>query len=97
MALGNYGRLWRTSRKVRLLCPWARHLTGRPIFMWQTGDTEMATPKRVRTHRPKYSDTLLSRKWRINMANKKKKNLPFISSTALTTRAANDFKSKQEK
>ena len=24
------GRLWRTSRQVRLLCPWARHLTGCP-------------------------------------------------------------------
>ena len=31
------GRLWRTSRQVRLLCPWARHLTGRPTFMWKTG------------------------------------------------------------
>ena len=31
----------------------------------------MATPKRVRTYRPKHSDTSLSRKWRINMANKK--------------------------
>ena len=29
LALGIYGRLWRTSRQVRLLCPWARHLTGR--------------------------------------------------------------------
>ena len=27
-----------TSRQVRLLCPWARHLTGRPTFMWNTGD-----------------------------------------------------------
>ena len=41
--------------------------------MWKTGDPEMATPKRVRTHRPKHSDTSLSREWRINMANKKKK------------------------
>ena len=29
LALGSYGRLWRTSRKVRLLWPWAMHLTGR--------------------------------------------------------------------
>ena len=32
-----------------------------PAFMWKTGgpDTsEMATPKRVRTSRPKYSDTI---------------------------------------
>ena len=41
--------------------------------MWKTGDPEMATPKRVRTSRPKHSDTSLSREWRINMANKKKK------------------------
>ena len=34
-------------------CPWARHLTRRPTFMYKTGDPEMATPKRVRTHRPK--------------------------------------------
>ena len=34
-------------------------------------DPEMATPKRVRTYRPKHSDTSLSREWRINMANKK--------------------------
>ena len=47
-----------TSRQVRLLCPWARHLTGRPTFMSKTGDPEMATPKRVR-------------EWRINMENKK--------------------------
>ena len=56
-----------------LLCPWARHLTRRPTFMWKTGDPEMATPKRVRTFRPKHSDTSLSREWRINKANKKKK------------------------
>ena len=39
----------------------ARHLTGRPIFMRETGgpDTsEMATPKRVRTSSPKYSNTI---------------------------------------
>ena len=35
--------------QVRLLCSWERHLTGRPTFMWKTGDPEMATPKRVRT------------------------------------------------
>ena len=33
----------------------------------------MATSKRVRTRRPKHSDTSLSREWRINMANEKKK------------------------
>ena len=74
MALGIYGKLWRTSRQVRLLCPWARHLTGRPTFMWKTGDPEMATPKRVRTYRPKHSDTSLSREWRIKMANNNNKN-----------------------
>ena len=41
--------------------------------MWKTGDPEMATPNRVRTYRPKHSDTSLSREWRINMVNKKKK------------------------
>ena len=40
--------------------------------MWKTGDPEIATPKGVRTHRPKHSDTSLSREWRINMANIKK-------------------------
>ena len=40
-------------------------LNGTPTFMWKTGDPEMATPKRVRTHRPKHSDTSLSREWRI--------------------------------
>ena len=40
-------------------------LTGRPTFMWKTGDPEMATPKRVRTHRPKHSNTSLSREKRI--------------------------------
>ena len=43
--------------------------------MWKTGDPEMATPKRVRTSRPKHSDTTLSREWRINMANRKKKKI----------------------
>ena len=41
--------------------------------MWKTGDPEMATPKRLRTYRPKHSDTSLSRGWRINMARKKNK------------------------
>ena len=40
--------------------------------MWKTGDPEIATPERVRTYRPKQSDTSLSREWRINMPNKKK-------------------------
>ena len=46
--------------------------------MWKTGGPEMATPKRVRTYRPKYSDTSLSPEWRINMANKKKKKMCII-------------------
>ena len=50
-----------------------RHLMGRPTFMWKTGHPEIATPKRVRTHCPKHSDTALSREWRINMANIKRK------------------------
>ena len=61
MALGIYQRLWRTSRQVRLLCPWARHLTERPTFKLKTGDpdtSEIATPKRVQTYRPKYSETI---------------------------------------
>ena len=41
--------------------------------MWKTGDPEIATPKRVRTYRPKHSDTSLSREYRINTANKRKK------------------------
>ena len=48
-------------------------LTGRLIFMWKTGDpdnSEIATPKRVQTSRPKHSDASLSREWRINMAKK---------------------------
>ena len=72
------GRLWRTNRQVCLLCPWARHLTGRPTFIWKTGDPEMATPKRVRTYHPKHGDTSLSGKWRINMANKKKVYTSFL-------------------
>ena len=40
--------------------------------MWKTDDPEMATPKRVRTHRPKHGNTSLSREWRINMGNRKK-------------------------
>ena len=39
--------------------------------MGKTSDPEMATPKRVRTSRPKHCDTSLSREWRINMAIKK--------------------------
>ena len=61
LALGIYERLWRTSRQACLVCLWARHLTGRPAFMWKTGGpviSEMATPKRVRTSRPKYSDRI---------------------------------------
>ena len=52
------GRLWKTNRQARLLCPWARHLTGRPIFVRKRGDpdtSEVATPKRVRTYRPKHA------------------------------------------
>ena len=61
MALGICGSLWRTRRQVRLLCSWARHLTGRPIFMWKTGDPDtsgVATPKRVQIYRSKHSDTI---------------------------------------
>ena len=72
MALGIYGELWRKSRQVHLLYPWARHLTGHPAFMWKTGDLEITTPKRVRTYRPKHRNTSISCEWRINMANKKK-------------------------
>ena len=43
--------------------------------MWKTGDPEIATLKRVRTYRPKHSDTSLSREWKINVANKKKSQL----------------------
>ena len=54
----------------------------------KTGDPEKATPKRVRTCRPKYSDTLLSREWRINMPNKKIKKqsvgLPITQCPPLT-------------
>ena len=57
---------------VRLLCPWARHITGRSTFMWKTGDPEITAPKRVRTYHPKRSDTSLSCEWRMNMAYKKK-------------------------
>ena len=62
--------------------------------MWKTGDPEMATPKRVRTYRPKHSDTSLSREWKINVANKKKSFFiilqfcvflrPFLSRKTLT-------------
>ena len=48
-----------------------------PHFMWKTDDPEVATPKRVRTYRPKHSDTSLSREWRINMAKKNQKNIIF--------------------
>ena len=33
-------------------------LNGTPHLMWKTGDLEMATPKRVRTYRPKHSDRI---------------------------------------
>ena len=29
--------VWKTSRQACLLCPWAKHLTGRSTIMWQTG------------------------------------------------------------
>jgi len=25
------------SRQVRLLCPWARHVTGLPLYLWAVG------------------------------------------------------------
>ena len=52
------GRLYRKNWQACLWCPWARHLTGRPTFVWKTGDPEMAIPERVRIYRPKYSDTI---------------------------------------
>ena len=67
----HFGRLWRTSRQVRLLCPWASHLRGHPTFTSETGNPEIETPKRVRTYRPKHSDTSLSGEWRIYTVNKK--------------------------
>ena len=34
-------------------------LDGTPTFIWKTGDcSEIATPKGVRTYRPKHSDTI---------------------------------------
>ena len=56
---------------------------GRPTFMWQTGDPEMATPKRMRTYRPKHSDTSLSCEWRVNMANTKKKRQIFSNQKSI--------------
>ena len=40
---------------------WVRHSAGYPTFVWKRGgpDTsEIATPKRERTYRPKHSDTI---------------------------------------
>ena len=60
-------RAWRSAfmggcgEQARKFACCARHLTGRPTFMWKTGgpDTsEIAPPKRVQTYRPKYSDTI---------------------------------------
>ena len=48
---------------------------GSYVCVWKTGHPKMATSKRVRTYRPKHSDTSLSRGWRINMVNKKKEPL----------------------
>ena len=45
-------------------------LNGTPHLYVEDIDPEMATPKRVRTYRPKHSDTSLSREWRINMEKK---------------------------
>ena len=67
--------LWRTSQQVYWLCPWARHLTGRPTFKWKTG------PKQLRNSNSQASVNILSKtqgynsffcEWRINMANKEK-------------------------
>ena len=47
--------------KLACCIPWARHLTGRPTFIWKTDgpDTsEIATLKRVRICRSKHSDTV---------------------------------------
>ena len=46
------------DKALAFIGPWARDA---PAFMWKTGgpDTsEMATPKRVWTFRPKYSNTI---------------------------------------
>ena len=53
--------------------------------MWNTGDLEMATRKRVWTYRAQHSNTSLSRKWRINMTNKKKTVLVALSILAKLT------------
>ena len=58
-------------------CAALRGKSGKTV---KIGDPEMATSKRVRTYRPKHSDTSLSREWRTNMANKKiKKQNKFCS------------------
>ena len=63
-----------------------------PTFMWKTGDPEIATPKRVRTYRPKQSDTSLSREWRINMAN-----TPFfLDFSVLLTWSAFSYKTQRK-
>ena len=66
--------------------------------MWKTGDQEMATPKRVRTYRPKHSDTSLSREWRINVANKKKALLSYHKVAKISRRnELNIFQAEQDK
>ena len=76
LGAGHLCAVWGTSRQVRLLCPWARHLTGCPTFMWKTSGPEITTPKCGLTIQ-KHSDTSLSREWRINIANQKKYKVNF--------------------
>ena len=76
LALGILGGLWRTSRQVRLLCPWARHLTVRPRL-----HVEDRWPKHLKNGNSQASANVpseierynsISCEWRINMAKKKK-------------------------
>ena len=46
LTLSITGTVWRTSRQVRLLCHWERHLAGFPHF--GVVDRWLATPKRAR-------------------------------------------------
>ena len=73
LALGIYGRLWRTSRQVRLLCPWARHLKGRlRLYVedrWPrhlgNGNSQASAdfPSKIQQYNS------LTREWKINMNN----------------------------
>ena len=41
------GRLWRTSRQVCLLCPWARHFMGRPSLYVEDRWPRFSSEERV--------------------------------------------------